>query len=391
MSIQIVTRGYFYNMNNNIKSQIKSLTGLRFIMVMAIVFCHFEYFAYIYPINVVYPEYWNFQVLGVDFFFLLSGFGMMLSNLNKQPTLKLRPRVIDVNYGIQHVRRLYPLYIVITLLCIIPSLYFEPYFGLKYEIPKFILSISLLQSLTGMMYFAHAYNGVAWFLSSLFCIYLISPMMMFLMRKASKSLLSDIVLFCCSIIILVLLSQIFGVVQDYYAGKIFPKIDVLVYESPVRRAFFVSAGMALSLIYYRVNEKLKVFLSQPHIASYIEFSVVVGAFLYYIGRNKLHWGMWNIVVDILFASMFVFVFAFEKGFLSSMLSSRKMLLFGRMSMYIFLIHYPIRIYLGHIIENWGGYDLLTSSLFTIFVLLTTFLLSYILIIHSNSSDKKISL
>lgn len=50
--------------------------------------------------------------------------------------------------------------------------------------------------------------------------------------------------------------------------------------------------------------------------------------------------------DILLAAAFVYVFAFERGKISALLRSRKLVLLGNVSMYIYLFHFPFRLILG---------------------------------------------
>lgn len=57
--------------------KIASFTGLRFIMIMVIVISHFEFLAELPNFRDFYSTYLHNATFAVDFFFLLSGFGMM--------------------------------------------------------------------------------------------------------------------------------------------------------------------------------------------------------------------------------------------------------------------------------------------------------------------------
>ena len=163
------------------KKQIKALTGARFAAIMIIVGSHFE-FLYQYSIGSIYYNYFHNATMGVDFFFMLSGFGMMLSSIKTDPAGKKQNNTLKslLNYSFKHVSKIYPLYVA-TLLIGIPyymmhsiiengKSFFE---ASIHTISKFIVCLTLLQSTTGMMRFSHGLNAVCWFLSTLFCIYII--------------------------------------------------------------------------------------------------------------------------------------------------------------------------------------------------------------------------
>lgn len=61
------------------KEKIDSLTGLRFWMMVIIVLSHFGCLSNDYPYSSFYDRYLDNAVMGVDFFFMMSGFGLMYS------------------------------------------------------------------------------------------------------------------------------------------------------------------------------------------------------------------------------------------------------------------------------------------------------------------------
>ena len=112
------------------------------------------------------------------------------------------------------------------------------------------MNIPVLQSATGMSFFTHAYNGVTWFLSALFCIYLISPILIFILRKFSKSYFGDLLFLLINAFLIVALAYFFGKIETIFHGiKHILNVDILVYGSPYRRVFYVLTGMNLATIY----------------------------------------------------------------------------------------------------------------------------------------------
>lgn len=65
--------------NKRIK-RIQSLEGLRGIMIFLIVLSHMEFLKYC-NFGHSYELYWHNPTIAVDYFFMLSGFGMMYSFL----------------------------------------------------------------------------------------------------------------------------------------------------------------------------------------------------------------------------------------------------------------------------------------------------------------------
>ena len=179
--------------------KIKSFTGLRFIKIMVIVVSHFEFLETLNGFGNFYTIYLHNATFAVDFFFLLSGFGMMLGSISRTRIEEMKfPKISEcLAYGIKHIRKIYPFYILTIIFGVCAKAVYAIYksnFTFNFiwrEIVKIIVNISVLQSATGMSFFTHAYNGVTWFLSALFCIYLISPILIFILRKFSKSYFGD--------------------------------------------------------------------------------------------------------------------------------------------------------------------------------------------------------
>ncbi len=65
--------------NDNLR--LRQFDGLRIIMIFIIVLSHFQVEGY--PFEIFWNKYLNNPVFAVDFFFVLSGFGMMYSMLSK--------------------------------------------------------------------------------------------------------------------------------------------------------------------------------------------------------------------------------------------------------------------------------------------------------------------
>lgn len=298
--------------------KIQTLDSLRFFMILFIVLSHFDWLNSFESTQWFYETFMKHAKIPVDYFFILSGFGMMYSFMSKGTLLSLKPSFL-FSYGIRHIKKLYWLYIALLIVCIphaVLSYYCEiGFLGSKFwvgEILKFIFCIPLLQSATGLTSMSHAFNGVSWFLSCLFCIYLVSPILLVCLGKLNK----------WSSMLIALIANI-GLL--FMARTIFLEIDSrtffndLTYGSPYCRIFYVSTGMLLARIttYLRQSslfEKRLVF----SITEIFVLLLVIGASV----AKVYSWpfgGVFTPYMTYIVSCIIIFVFSFELGFVSKFL------------------------------------------------------------------------
>lgn len=150
--------------------EIKTLTGLRGVAAMIVMLCHFlnndPYFEDYLPVLV------KRGYLGVDMFFVLSGFVMALSYGDY-----FKDRFSISGFGtflIKRFARIYPLYFVITIIFSLKYLYNfsgdQVFRG--YHFPDFIACLLMIQA-WGFGFFCVA--GATWSLSTEFFAYLAFP------------------------------------------------------------------------------------------------------------------------------------------------------------------------------------------------------------------------
>ena len=96
---------------NTIPNIIESFTGIRFIMIMVIVVSHFIFFKH-NELSTFYSKHIRNPNLAVDFFFMLSGFGMMLSKKHRQEKVTISS---SMKYAINHVKKIYPIFLATIL------------------------------------------------------------------------------------------------------------------------------------------------------------------------------------------------------------------------------------------------------------------------------------
>jgi len=357
-------------------------------MIMVIVISHFEFLKQLPSIGLFYTKYIYNPSLAVNYFFLLSGFGMMLSNLKKYSFNELKhPNAsFCIKYGIRHIKKIYPVYLATIIFGFSFKVFliiYEHNISIKnfcFEVIKLAVNIPLLQSATCMLFFTHAYNGVSWFLSSLFLIYFISPLLIYILRKSSKSIVTDI-LFIFFNIIFIILSIVFF---EFLEIKI-PHLNNLD-GSPYARVFFVLIGMNLGMLFYKLQNYSEKVSSIT--MTFAEIIISTLSTIYCLYRNSLPEGKYKYIIDLSLCSSLILIFAFDKGIISKLLGTHCFQTLGNMSMYIFLIHYPIRTYFAYFINKIWGWNSASSFIFIFVILSLTFLLSsicYFFSKHYNSA------
>lgn len=377
--------------------KITSFTGLRFIMMSAIIINHLFYLSYNDRIGTVYSNFFQNPLVAVNFFFILSGFGMMFSNLKKIPENEMHfPSFKDnIKYAVSHIKKLYPLYIIsiITgLLILIVSKLLKaeitPSFFVK-EAIRLAINALLLQSASGMTFFTHAYNGVSWFFSSLFCIYLVSPFFIVILRKISKSIFHDIAFIVINLFVISLLFIVFGKIEVFLQSKPIPEVDMLVYGSPYIRLFYVLIGMNLALLCDKI-QKSKSNKTVRNISLY-EIVIALLALLYYFTRNYIvpKYFDYRNIIDIIIPSLIILIFSFDSGIVSRLLQSKVFQSLGEISMYLYIIHSILILQLPLIFEeSIKSWSLSFMVCYSILALIITFCLSFI--IHHHNTKKQIS-
>lgn len=359
--------------------KIQSLDSIRFFMIMLIVLSHFTLLNQFEETGWLYNKFLSHGGFAVNYFFVLSGFGLMYSYVQKNKNLLLNPTSL-VDFAVKHIRKLYGLYVVLLFVCIpydVISYYDEMGFlGGKFwlnELLKLILCFPLLQSATGMTQFSHAFNGVSWFLSSLFCIYMVCPFLLVNLNKI-KRLSSIMSLLVFNIVLLFFVREFFTELES----RTF--FNDLAYGSPYCRVLYVSAGMLVAQmsIYLKSNfiydKKCGGTIVEFFAILFMLCSYVMGAFFWPFN------GLFTHVVWLLASCLGIFVFSFENGAISKFLQMGRVKRLGALSMYLFLVHYPIKNYMTLVLNKIDMEQFLWAYLIGIFLTLTlSFLISFALL------------
>ena len=313
--------------------RIPQLEGLRFIMCCIIILSHFEFLSSSKIVGGGYTKYFHNATMAVDYFFMLSGFGIYLSPKRPEKSYKSK-----IEFAKNKIKKIYPAYIV-SLVVMLPCTYIElrPYgstinAGLK-SLTLLAADASLFQSVTGMTFFSHSLNGVCWFLS---CIFVCYTVMAFVIKKIDniRSKQEAEVCFLISIIIVLLLSFVASKLEQMNLDC--GKINDLWYGHPAIRWWYLLIGAILGTLYKKTDIEL---------GTLTEVEITAVACVYFVLRNTLLEIMNQNFLrffDLLLCSMVLFGFSKGTGFISQALSNNRMLWLSRTTMYLYLFHYPVR-------------------------------------------------
>lgn len=244
-------------------------------------------------------------------------------------------------------------------------------------IAKFALSPPL-QTIPSMSNFSYILNGVGWFLSALLVLYAVYPVL----ERLNRQLVSTRKLVLSYLFVVFLLRFLCLLFFSFIASN--TRFNDLNFASPLLRIFDFTIGILLcDLFFHKTNSALPTERVEKSSATRLETFCILLLIGWWLGRNAMFYGQYEDVkdtFDILLAAALVYVFAFERGKISTLLRSRKLVLLGNVSMYIYLFHFPFPLILGtdllHLNHNAYQFKLDKCLLVIALELLLTFLLTF---------------
>lgn len=293
---------------------LNSLSSLRFFLAFGIYLHHLHYQLGIGPIV-------------VTFFFILSGFFIAYGYKNKFKTLN------SVSYN-EFMRkrffRLYPLHILAFLM----SLYVMHLTSFKTNWIYAILNLFLIQTYVDIGIQVYSFSSVSWFIADCIFLYALTPLVLFCLHKTHIMNRINYLLLCE----LLLISSGF-IVAFFFKGNVtaYSRGWWFIYISPYNRIFDYCAGLIggiiFSLLVEKKDRKYSFFLF-----SILEIGVILLGYFYYKSSlfpvDALRYDMFWVPVILLI----IFIFAFQKGLLSKLLSIKLFVRLGELSFPIFMIH-----------------------------------------------------
>ena len=309
--------------NYSLTVDVQALQALRGIAFVGIFLGHFYYFGWT-PIS-------------VSVFFVLSGFLLTINESRHYEDYTLRDAF---NEAMGRIRKLYPLHLVLTFICIPLAIVREDVFSIGDLIFKLICNIFLVQSIVPSANVAASLNGVAWYLSTIMILYIAFPFIYRVFYRIKNADTLRIMLLCT---IFFQTAMVFIVFRTIYYETV---ITYMTHCFPVYRVFDLLAGIQLALL-LTVKEERNVDFSR-------KFYIILEIILFVLSADLVI--MWangdsfifhnHAPVTTLFAVLLTFVFSKKRGILTKLLTDKVFIFLGDRSGSAFLIHFPIVVYIN---------------------------------------------
>lgn len=311
------------------RSHYPALDGLRGIAILLVVFYH----------NFGFINYFFFGWLGVDLFFVLSGFlitDILLKTKGSPNYLK--------NFYIRRVLRIFPLYYVALILFLILIPNFTPdVLSLGYYVQNQIWFWAYLQNWLFIFYSSHTTSALNhfWSLAVEEQFYLIWPFVILLFRK-TKRLIYLLIFLLIGVITLRFTLWTFQIERiAYFNLYTFSRIDGIcigsllavlrtVNHKAINRYFtIIVLGLAvLNFVFYFFNKQNQFSYPYLAIAGYTTFAIIFGLLV-------------NEGVER------------QDTFISRLLSFRPFRFFGTISYSLYVFHWPVYLMTANTLKRWS--------------------------------------
>ena len=304
---------------------IRTLIGLRSILFLFIFCTHFRW-----VINTSELGQKLFDILflgryGVLYFFLLSGFCIAIGYTNIFSSLSIEQFIKFIK---RRLLKIYPLYLLTGLGCLF---FFDiPKHGIK-MIYSFVVSYVPMLQAWGIFSFNSGGNGVAWFVSSLFFCYLLTPFILRLLNKIKN--IKFHFLFCFLNYLILIIFSLFLVLKNDTQNLYF-------YTIPYVRIFEYMIGLDLGLIYVKILKDKQNNNISYAFKSIIDVLFVILFFgcIYALPNNLL---TRHSLAMPLFGCFLLYLCCETRSILYDFFNSKFCIFIGNISYECFLIHYPI--------------------------------------------------
>ena len=310
------------------RKKIDVLTSMRFWMMVFIISAHYDFLKG-YPCEKAYEIYRLNLVTSADYFFALSGFGLVLSNRRLE---NLSP-INAVKSAAGRMKKIYPLYIGTLIICIPWQMYVELIngksvaFAIGSVLAKLGVDALLLQSATGLQAFSQSFNSVAWFLSSLFLLYVISPYLLKLNDKIKEQKKWIALTMVGNISLMVVVYNIFYYIE---ARSFF---DTLSYVTPYIRVFYFVMGILIADLVLLLKDDRNITFENCFglfVLTIVFLNFCAGGYLSTTAIERR-------VIECVLSSLLLYVCTFQGGLVEKMFSKPWNVKLGEMTMYFLFI------------------------------------------------------
>lgn len=302
-----------------------ALDSMKFLAFLAIYLHHLNYTP-------------DFGTLSVTFFFVVAGFIMAFTHGREE---------IDYRkYFSRRLLRIYPVYLL-TFIAAIPIMqmtHFET--NIKFS----LANILLLQCYFPIGIQVFAYNGVAWFIADLMLFWAVTPFILAALHRVIGK--TDVLMFLGFVLFTV------GVAISYVLRDNMEAYSFgwwLIYISPYFRIIDYLIGLLAGLIFVTIQKEIvrgKALFSVLEVTALV--LLVATYFSSFFGYVSLKYDLYYVPAFVII----IFVFAFQSGIFSSLLSFRPLVHLGNINYPIYMIHQLMITYVAQlfIFNIYGSFD-----------------------------------
>lgn len=305
------------------RTRLDSFDGIKGICACVIAFVwHYQHFApEVYPFSSVLKLFYDCGLYAVEIFFVLSGFGMMIGYGEKIGNGK----VTFAQYILKRIRKIYPLMIITTVVVAVLQYFYLQKAGCIFQYPTenynvFYFVLNLLGLQNGIINMNFSFNAPTWFISVLMVCYVVFYGVVKLCRS-SRGLLSA-----------VSAAVIAAGLVPVYLNLTLPVINFHIGRGLA--AFFM--GVLLAIFY-----KSELNISRP-VIGYVSLVILAAAVVVALTAGYGYFGNPAAFCILVIAPLIVLASVYVT-YVYRLLSLPPLRYLGRISMYIFMWHFPIQI------------------------------------------------
>lgn len=316
-----------------IMSKINTLQSIRCFAILGVITSH--------------CDLGGFGAFSVSLFIILSGFVMFYNYQTRKINTGIIP---SLKFTIGKIKKLYPLHLLtMTLILLLALNQLIKHFSSSSLISlifKTFSNILLIQDWFPKISIYYSLNGVAWYLSLCLFLYYIFPTILIMLRQYSFIQAVNTI----GLLFLIQITISFSLKYILVTSSLFDNFILwFTYILPITRALDFLIGCCTCIIFCKVKDYFRQERTFMNSIVYTAFEIVViiiGIYVYqyfYIERKTI-FGSESFVYTTIYTPcsvLLIFLFAINKGLLSTILTNKLTIWIGDLSAYLFLIHFPV--------------------------------------------------